>query len=113
MNKEGLEAHVFDIDTDELGGIAATGSVDFVSFCEAFEHVERPIDGLRKLLAALRPGGRLFFTAQRYGSDVRAAVRPGEPIYIGQKVIGELPRLGCRIVDMTTSDSRYFVVLEK
>lgn len=113
MNKEGLEAHVFDIDADELGGIVAPGSVDFVSFCEAFEHVERPIDGLRKLLAALRPGGRLFFTAQRYGRDVKAAVRPGEPIYIGQKVIDELPRLGCRIVDMTTSDTRYFVVLEK
>lgn len=113
MNKEGLEAHVFDIDTDELGGITASASVDFISFCEAFEHVERPIDGLRKLLAALRPGGRIFFTAQRYGSDVQAAVRPGEPIYIGQKVIDELPRLGCRVVDVTTSGTRYFVVLEK
>lgn len=113
MNKEGLEAHVFDIDTDELGSIAAPASVDFISFCEAFEHVERPIDGLRKLLAVLRPGGRFFFTAQRYGSDVQAAVRPGEPIYVGQKVIDELPRLGCRIVDMTTSGTRYFVVLEK
>jgi 2-polyprenyl-3-methyl-5-hydroxy-6-metoxy-1,4-benzoquinol methylase len=113
MNEQGLEAHVFDIDTDQLHGIAAPGSVDFISFCEAFEHVERPIDGLRKLLAVLRPGGRLFFTAQRYGSDVQAAVRPGEPIYVAQKVIDELPRLGCRVVDVTTSGTRYFVVLEK
>jgi len=114
MCQHGFEGHVFDIDTDDLEKIVASGSADFISFCEAFEHVERPIDALRKLVAALRPGGRLFFTAQRYGSDVQAAVRPGEPIYIGEKVIDSLPRrLGCRIVNMTTSSMRYYVVLEK
>ena len=114
MRAAGFEAHAFDIDTDDLGKIVPPGSVDFISFCEAFEHVDRPLDALRKLLVALRPGGRLFFTAQRYGRDVKAAVRPGEPIYIGEKVMNELPkRLGCRIADVTTSDMRYYVVLEK
>ena len=114
MRAEGLEAHAFDIDADDLGKIVPPGSVDFISFCEAFEHVDRPMDALRKLLATLRRGGRLFFTAQRYGKDVKAAVRPGEPIYIGEKVLNDLPaRLGCRIVDMTTSSMRYYVVLEK
>lgn len=114
MRSEGLDAHVFDIDTDDLLIIAPADSVDFISFCEGFEHVERPLDALRKLLVALRPGGRLFFTAQRYGKDVLAAVRPGEPIYIGEKFIRELPqRLGCRILDTRTSPARYYVVLEK
>ena len=114
MRAAGFEAHAFDIDTDDLGKVVPPGSVDFISFCEAFEHVDRPLDALRKLLTALRPGGRLFFTAQRYGRDVQAAVRPGEPIYIGERVMNELPRrLDCRIVDMTTSGMRYYVVLEK
>lgn len=114
MRAGGFEAHAFDIDTDDLGKIVPSNSVDFISFCEAFEHVDRPLDALRKLLTALRPGGRLFFTAQRYGRDVQAAIRPGEPIYVGEKVMNELPRrLDCRILDMTTSSMRYYVVLEK
>ena len=114
MRAEGFEAHAFDIDTDDIGKIAPPDSVDFICFCEAFEHVDRPLDALRKLLTVLRPGGRLFFTAQRYGRDVQAAVRPGEPIYIGEKVMNELPRrLNCRILDATTSGTRYYVVLEK
>lgn len=114
MKSEGLEAHVFDMDNDDLLGIFEANSVDFISFSEAFEHVERPLDALRKLLVVLRPGGRLFFTAQRYGEDVQAAVRPGEPIYIGPKVASDLPQyLGCRIVSTTTSSMRYYIVLEK
>jgi 2-polyprenyl-3-methyl-5-hydroxy-6-metoxy-1,4-benzoquinol methylase len=114
MRSEGLEAHVFDVDNDDLSVIIPPASVDFISFCEAFEHVDRPLDALRKLLSALRRGGRLFFTAQRYGTDVQAVVRPGEPIYIGEKVVDELPkRLGCRIVNLTTSMTRYYIVLEK
>ena len=114
MRTQNLESYAFDIDNDDLGQFVKPGSVDFITFCEAFEHVERPLDALAKLLVTLRPGGRLFFTAQRYGKDVKAAVRPGEPIYIGEKVMNELPgRLGCRILDMTTSGTRYYVVLEK
>lgn len=114
MRSEGFEAHAFDIDDDDIGKVVLPDSVDFICFCEAFEHVDRPLDALRKLLTVLRPGGRLFFTAQRYGRDVQAAVRPGEPIYIGEKVMNELPRqLNCRILDTTTSGTRYYVVLEK
>ncbi|WP_422002547.1 methyltransferase domain-containing protein [Reyranella sp.] len=114
MRSQGLEAHSFDIDNDDLNQFVAAESVDFITFCEAFEHVERPLDALEKLLVTLRAGGRLYFTAQRYGTDVQAAVRPGEPIYIGEKVMKELPaRLGCKVVDVTTSGMRYYVVLEK
>jgi SAM-dependent methyltransferase len=114
MRSQGLEAHSVDIDTDDLDQFVEPGTVDFITFCEAFEHVERPLDSLQKLLTTLRPGGRIFFTAQRYGPDVQAAVRPGEPIYIGEKVMKELPaRLRCKVIDVTTSGMRYYVVLEK
>jgi len=114
MRAEGFEAHAFDIDNDDPKQIVAPGTVDFISFCEAFEHVERPLDALRKLTGLLRPGGRLFFTAQRYGTDVQAAIRPGEPIYIGEKLMSELPsRVECRQVSLSTSTMRYYVVLEK
>ncbi len=114
MRAEGFEAHAFDIDNDDLSVLVAPNSIDFITFSEAFEHVERPLEALRKLVGVLRPGGRLYFSAQRYGRDVQAAVRPAEPIYIGEKVVKEMPdRLGCRIVDIRTSSMRYFIVLEK
>jgi len=114
MREEGFEAYAFDIDNDDLLAHVEPDSIDFITFCEAFEHVEHPLDALRKLIAVLRPGGRLYFTAQRYGRDVQAAVRPGEPIYIGERVVDQMPeRLGCRIVDLTTSGMRYYIVLEK
>lgn len=114
MRERGFDAYAFDIDNDDILAILDPGSTDFISFCEGFEHVERPLDALRKLLTVLRPGGRLFFTAQRYGDDVQAAVRPGEPIYIGPKVVNDLPRmLGCKVLGTTTSRMRYYVVLEK
>jgi 2-polyprenyl-3-methyl-5-hydroxy-6-metoxy-1,4-benzoquinol methylase len=114
MREEGFDAHVFDIDEDDLSAIVPSDSADFITFCEGFEHVERPLDGLRKLLGALRQGGRLYFTAQRYGADTKAAVRPGEPIYIGERVINELPgRVGCKVLDVSTTATRYYVVLEK
>jgi hypothetical protein len=69
---------------------------------------------LRKLMTALRPDGRLYFTAQRYGTDTQAAVRPSEPIYIGERVVNEIPqRLDCRVIDKKTSGMRYYLVLEK
>jgi SAM-dependent methyltransferase len=114
MREEGFEAHAFDLDADDLEAIVPSASVDFISFCEGFEHVEQPLEALRKLLTALRTGGRLYFTAQRYGMDVRAAVRPGEPIYIGDKVVSELPEwLGCRLLSRTTSATRYHVHLRR
>lgn len=114
MREHGVDAHVFDLDSDDLREIAKPDSVDFVTFCEAFEHMEHPLQVLKKLLTALRAGGRLFFTAQRYGKDATGPVRPSEHFYIGQKFIDQLPaRLGCRVVEVTTSNMRYYVTLEK
>jgi SAM-dependent methyltransferase len=114
MRRRGLDAHVFDLDADDLAALIGPNQADFICFCEGFEHVAKPLDVVRKLVSVLRPGGRLYFTAQRYGAGVQAAVRPGEPIYIGEKLIRELPqRVGCRIVNATTSNMRYYVVLEK
>lgn len=114
MRARNIEAHVLDLDTDALDRVLKPGSADLVFFCEAFQYVERPLEVLRKLLEALRTGGRLCFTALRYGRDVQAGVRPSEPIYVGQKLIALLPQaLGCRVVDVETSAMRYYVTLEK
>lgn len=114
MRSHGIEGHEFDLDSDNLHEIAEPDSVDFVTFCEAFEHMESPLRVLRKLLSVLRPGGRLFFTAQRYGKDATGPVRPSEHIYVGRMFIDQLPDwLGCRIVEVKSSNMRYYVVLEK
>lgn len=111
---QGIEAHVFDLDDDDLLRLVPARNVDFISFFDGFKLVERPLDALAKLLGVLRPGGRLFFTARRYGADVQSTVEPDEPFYIGDKMVSELPvRLGCRIVDNVLSDTRYYLVLEK
>lgn len=114
MRARNIEAHVFDLDTESLDRVVKPGSADVVFFCEAFQYVDRPLDVLRKLMGALRPGGRLCFTALRYGRDVQAGVRPSEPIYVGKKLIALLPdALSCRVVDVGTSAMRYYAVLEK
>jgi SAM-dependent methyltransferase len=114
MRENGIEAHQFDLDRDDHRAIVAPGSADFVAFHEAFEHVERPLGALARMLDMLRPGGRLYFTAQRYGSDVKLAIRPGEPIYIGPRVVELFDQmLPCRTIDVVANGSRYFVVLER
>src|SRR5262249_11747215 len=69
MRDNGIEAHQFDLDRDDHRAIVAPGTADMVAFHEAFEHVERPLGALARMLDMLRPGGRLYFTAQRYGPD--------------------------------------------
>ena len=82
MRSIGIEAHVVDLDFDELDPSVAPGSVDFILFYEAFEHVRQPVTVLKKLTRLLRSGGRLHFTAQYYGPESSLQVRVGEPIYI-------------------------------
>ena len=99
---------------DAMGLPVAGETVDAATIAFGIRNVLRAEVACKELLRVLRPGGRLFFTAQRYGEDVQAAVRPGEPIYIGPKVVSDLPQqLGCRIVSTTTSSMRYYIVLEK
>lgn len=78
----GIAAEAVDLDTDELDNAVTPGSVDFIVFYEAFEHVRRPVTVLKKLVRMLRPGGRLHFSAQYYGPENSLQVRVGEPIYI-------------------------------
>jgi len=114
MRGHGIDGHVFDLERDDLNSVVERDSVDFVTFCEAFEHMERPLDVLKKLLTVVRPGGRLFFTAQRYGRDANGPVRPDEHVYIGETVLAQLPgQLSCRVLDLAMSNLRYYVTLEK
>lgn len=114
LNDNGIEAYEFDIDNDSISNNFEANSIDFIAFFEAFEHVAWPVRALEKLISVLRPGGRIFFSAQRYGSDVNLAIRPGEPIYIGEKFIDEMDdMLGCDTIDVVRNGSRFFIVLEK
>jgi SAM-dependent methyltransferase len=114
MRSQGIEAYELDIDNDALEARLDAAAFDFVVFFEAFEHVMWPTKALEKLLRTLRPGGRLFFSAQRYGPDVNAAVRPGEPIYIGQKYLELIETfLPCKVIDVAPTGTRYFIVIEK
>jgi len=114
MLLEGIEAHCFDLDKDDPQAFIPENSVDFISFFEAFEHVQSPLVVLGKMLDLLRLGGRIYFSAQRYGVDVNLSIRPGEPIYIGSRLLELLPEIfGCIVVNVATAGSRYFIVLEK
>ena len=105
---------VLDLDSQSLDSIVTPGSVDALFFCDAFQHVDRPLEVIRKLLRTLRPGGRLFFTVPRYGSDVQAAPGPDDPIYVAADLVDQLSqRLGCRVADVASTCMRYDIVLEK
>ena len=101
MNEElGIEARAVDLDHDDLTGIVPSGSVDFIIFQEAFEHVRSPVVVMRKLVDMLRPGGRIHFTAQFYG-DNPLQIRVGEPIYINDVGFNYvIEQLGVDVVEM-------------
>lgn len=85
MNTElGIEAYTTDLDREDLDPYVAPESVDFIILQEAFEHVRQPLTVMKKLVRMLKPGGRMHFTAQFYGSNP-LQIRVGEPIYINDK----------------------------
>jgi len=109
----GIEAHVVDLDFDDIGPFVAPGSVDFVLFYEAFEHVRRPLEVLRKLTNLLRVGGRLHFSAQYYGPESSLQVRVGEPIYVDRHGLDwVVSQLDVRLHNLTI-DTKFRVTLQK
>ena len=97
----GIKADAVDLDLDDLSAVVPSGSVDFILFYEAFEHVRQPLTVLRKLVDMLRPGGRLHFTAQYYGPESSLQVRVGEPIYLDRHGLDwVLSQLDVKLVDL-------------
>ncbi|MFW2830194.1 class I SAM-dependent methyltransferase [Sphingomonas sp. ID0503] len=108
----GFEAHTVDLDNDDLDSIIPPGSVDFVIAQEAYEHVRDPITLVQKAARMLRPGGRMWLTAQYWG-DNALVIRVGEPVYINE--IGfrlTLERSGLRVLKMRR-DVKIRALLEK
>ncbi len=67
---------------------------------------------MSNLVALLKGGARLFFSAQRVDSEL--PVRPGENYCITTKGIEILvDRLGCRFVDRRESRGKWLAVIEK
>jgi SAM-dependent methyltransferase len=109
----GIEGHVVDLDLDELDAVIAPGSVDYVIFCEAYEHVRTPTVVLQKLLRLLRPGGRISFSAQAYGPQFNLHIRPGEPIFIcDQTLQWMIAKTNTRLVQYECFEKMH-VTLEK
>lgn len=113
MKSLGFEAAKVDLDLEDLDGFVQPGSVDFILFYEAFEHVRRPVTALRKLLRMLRSGGRLHFTAQYYGPESSLPVRVGEPIYIDRHGLDWVVSQIDARVHALRIDTKFRVTLEK
>jgi SAM-dependent methyltransferase len=108
----GFEAHAVDLDRDDLDFVADPGTVDFVLLEEAFEHVRSPMVVMRKMVRMLKPGGRMHFTAQRYG-DNELPIRVGEPIYINDDTLEWVVKsLGLEMVEIV-KDIKFRIVVEK
>lgn len=113
MRSMDIEAHVVDLDLEEIDPAMAPGSVDFILFYEAFEHVRQPLEVLRKLTRLLRSGGRLHLTAQYYGPESALQVRVGEPIYIDRHGLDwVVAQLDVRLHALTI-DTKFRVTLQK
>ena len=109
----GIDAATVDLDFDELDAIIPPGTVDFIVFYEAFEHVRRPLIVLKKLVRMLRRGGRLHFTAQYYGPESSLQVRVGEPIYLARHGLDWIvSQLDAGIVDLIVN-VKFRVTLQK
>ncbi len=109
----GIEASVVDLDLEELDSVAAPGSVDFILFYEAFEHVRDPLTVLKKLMRLLRSGGRLHFSAQYYGPQSPLQIRVGEPIYIDRHGLDwVVSQLDAEIHDLAIN-TKFRVTLQK
>lgn len=113
MRSMDIEAHVVDLDLEEIDSSMPPGSVDFILFYEAFEHVRQPLTVLRKLTHLLRSGGRLHFTAQYYGPESSLQVRVGESIYIDRHGLDwTVAQLDVRLHALTI-DTKFRVTLQK
>jgi SAM-dependent methyltransferase len=113
MKELGIEAAVVDLDLDDLDKHVAPGTVDFIVFNEAFEHVRSPLRVLRKMFRMLRPGGRIHFTAQYFGPENSLQIRVGEPIYIDRYGLDwVISQLGAELVHLA-ADIKYRVTLAK
>lgn len=108
----GFEAHAVDLDRDDLDSAVAPESVDFVLLEEAFEHVRSPMVVMAKMARMLKPGGRMHFTAQRYG-DNELPIRVGEPIYINDETLDwVIASLGLETREIV-KDIKFRVIVEK
>jgi SAM-dependent methyltransferase len=113
MQSIGLDAATVDLDLDDLDPVIAPGSVDFIIFYEAFEHVRKPVTVLKKLTRLLRRGGRLHFSAQYYGPQSSLQVRVGEPIYIDRYGLDWVVSQLDAVVHKLTINTKFRVTLEK
>jgi len=109
----GIEAHIADLDNDDMDRFVLPGTVDFVIFNESYEHVRNPTTTLRRLVRTLRPGGRIRFSAQAYGPEFDLQIRVGEPIFISAATLDwTIKNTATKLVNFVAAGKMY-VTLEK
>lgn len=112
MSSIGMEAYKVDLHADSMSDYVKDESVDFIVFSEAFEHMGNSLLVMKNLINTLRPGGRIFFSAQALGGSL--PVRPAETLYINDAGINVLcAKTGTKLVSKTDRHDRFFVVLER
>ena len=109
----GFEGHHIDLAEDiNLADAVDCQDADFVVFSEAFEHMRYAGDTMARLMQLLRPGGRIFFSAQALGEGL--PVRPAETIYINEHGLMVMAcQIGMRILKTEMRSGRFFVAGEK
>jgi SAM-dependent methyltransferase len=112
LQELGIEAYQCDLDESDSLGFLDSGSVDFVIFSEIFEHTFFPFRSMNQLVRTLRPGGRLYFTAQR--NDRALPVRPSENQCITELGLTTIiKKLECRAVWSEGKVGKWTAVIEK
>jgi SAM-dependent methyltransferase len=85
---------------------------DFVVFSEAFEHMIDAGVVMGAIATILRPGGRLFVSAQGLGLPL--PIRPSESIYVTDASLTALAKqLGVRVLACTPEVGRFLAVFER
>jgi SAM-dependent methyltransferase len=108
----GMEAYQCDLDEPESLSFLGSEFVDFVIFAEVFEHTFFPFKSIEQLVRTLRPGGRLYFTAQR--NDQTLPVRPSENQCITELGLKKIiVKLECRMLWSEGRAGKWATVIEK
>lgn len=108
--KLGFEAYLHDICKD--GPLITKGSITYVIFAEAFEHVQSPLVAMQNIAKMLAVDGYTFFTAT--STEGCLPIRPGENIMTNLKAIMMLlKQCNLHLVWKEFASQRWLIIAQK
>lgn len=109
MRQHGHDAYEIDLTKEKVSWKVT--NADFIIFSEAFEHMRDALFVMRGIVEALRPGGRVFFSAQALGTEL--PIRPSESIYVTSHTVTVLlSRLGLSVLEARCEAGRWLITAE-